>query len=100
MKLNEMLLGGLELGVFSAVQTHKLTGPLGRESLAPATQIGMISDFGVSVPEFVRLLEQEKYSAVFDDYAILIIECSFSANRLRRHRYSYIPCPIEQSLIT
>ena len=98
-KLNEMLTSGLELGVFSAIQTHVVTGPLGRETLGPTTDIGMVSDFGVSLPEFVRLLEKQQFSAVFDDYSILMIECSFSADRIRRHRYSYIPCPVEPRLI-
>jgi len=94
-KLNEMLERGLERGVFLAIQTHVLAGPLGRESLGPTTTLGMVADFGINLHEFVKVLDEGRYSAVFSNYAILRIECSFDSDRLRRHRYSYIPCPVE-----
>lgn len=94
-KLNEFFAEGLEEGVFLAVQTHLIeVVSATRELLGPAEKIGMLSDYGVSVPEYIGLLDANRYSAVFDDLAILTIECRFETDRVHSHRYSYIPCPV------
>jgi hypothetical protein len=63
-KLNELLEAGLVEGVFMAVQPHMLDGPARLQTLAPVTEVGMVSPGGISGIEFVALLEENRYSAV------------------------------------
>jgi hypothetical protein len=96
-KLNEFLTAGLEKEIFLAIQPHLLDGDGGRQSLGPQAAPGMISAGGISIDEFLAILDENRYSAVFPDGALLIIQCTFSNDELDSHRYSYIPCPVDPS---
>jgi hypothetical protein len=98
-KLNELFERGLGEGVFLAIQPHLLTQHRRFETLEPAVALGMLSDFGVSISEYLDLLENNRYSAVFSDYAVVTIQCTFASERLRTHRYSYVPCPVRPELM-
>lgn len=99
-KINEFLEQGFAEGVFLAIQTHLLDHTTIGETLTPPNAIGMLSDRGVSLDEYVALLEGNRYSAVCDDYALLTIECTFIRGKLESHRYGYIPCPFDQELMS
>ncbi|MGY8704273.1 DUF2290 domain-containing protein [Bradyrhizobium sp. 18BD] len=98
-KINEFLEKGLEQGVFLAIQPHLLRGLAGSEALEPPVNIGMLTAGGVSVSEYVELLDADRYSAVFHDHALLMLQCNFAGNEIRNHRYGYIPCPIRPDLM-
>ena len=98
-KVNEFLEKGLEEGVFLAIQPHLLRGVMGSEVLEPPTNIGMLTAGGVSVPEYIELLDADRYSAVFYDHALLMLQCNFEGNEIRNHRYGYVPCPIRPQLM-
>jgi hypothetical protein len=98
-KVNEFFERGMEKGVFLAIQPHLLRGALGGEILEPPTNIGMLTAGGVSVPEYIELLDTDRYSAVFHDHALLMIQCIFEGNEIRNHRYGYIPCPVKPDLM-
>jgi hypothetical protein len=98
-KVNEFFERGLEEGIFLAIQPHLLRGVIGSEILEPPSNIGMLTAGGVSVPEYIELLDADRYSAVFDDHALLMVQCMFQGNAIRNHRYGYIPCPIKPQLM-
>lgn len=98
-KLNECFEHGMGEGVFMAIQPHLLRETSSGETLSPPNPIGMLSDCGISLPEYVLLLEEDRYSAVFDDYALLTVECAFVRGKLETHRYGYIPCPLDKTLM-
>jgi Uncharacterized conserved protein len=98
-KLNEFLTAGLANDIFLAVQTHLLEVSGRKNSLGPLASPGMVSAGGISVDEFLLLLDENRYSAVFTDGALLLIQCTFVDDRLDTHRYSYIPCPIDPQLL-
>jgi hypothetical protein len=98
-KINELFERGLEEGVFLAIQTHLLHGITSREILGPSTNIGMLSEGGVSVPEYLELLDSDRYSAVFDDHALLMVQCIFENSQILAHRYGYVPCPVKAELL-
>ena len=96
---NRFLLTGLEKEIFFAVETHKLEEVSSRLSMTPRKRLGMISNGGISIAEYLDVLEKNSYSAVFDDGSILYVECVFEANRLLDHRYFYIPCPFSEETV-
>ncbi|WP_415552655.1 DUF2290 domain-containing protein [Gluconobacter cerinus] len=59
----------------------------------------MVSAGGISIDEFLAILDENRYSAVFADGALLHIQCTFNGDDLDTHRYSYIPCPVEPGLV-
>jgi hypothetical protein len=98
-KLNEFLVTGLADDVFLAIQYHLLDGNERRQSLGPPSPPGMVSAGGISMDEFLTILDENRYTAVFTDGALLMIQCTFINGELETHRYSYIPCPVDQSLV-
>jgi len=98
-RLNQFLVTGLTNEVFLAVQHHILDGPPRRQTLSPVSAPGMISPAGISANEFLGILDENRYSAVFADGALVIIECAFADDHLESHRYSYIPCPVDSALL-
>jgi len=50
--------------------------------------------------EFVEILDAGRFSALFDDAAILGIECTFDRGTLRSHRYTFVPCPFDPELVS
>lgn len=98
-KVNEFLEKGLEEGIFLAIQPHLLRGFAGTEMLEPPTNIGMLTAGGVSVSEYIDLLDADRYSAVFYDHALLMLQCNFEGSEIQNHRYGYVPCPIRPQLM-
>ena len=98
-KLNEFLVAGLANDIFLATETHLLEVNGRRQFLSPKAAPGMVSPGGISITEFLNILDENRYSAVFTDGALLIIQCTFVDDQLDNHRYSYIPCPVDQSLL-
>lgn len=98
-KLNEFLTAGLASDIFLAIQTHLLKVDGRKQLLDPAVAPGMVSAGGISVDEFLSILDENRYSAVFTDGALLLIQCTFVDERLDTHRYSYIPCPVDPQLL-
>lgn len=100
-KLNRFLGDGNERRVFEAVTYHSLKNIGSREQkIEPNSHIPMVSAEGVTVEEYLQILEKNSYSAVFDDGAVIIIQVTFKQNNLHSHRYIYIPCPIAQKYIS
>ena len=99
-KLNEFLTTGLANEVFLAIQPHLLEDSGRRQSLGPVTAPGMVSAGGISITEFLEILDQNCYSAVFADGALLVMQCTFINDQIDTHRYSYIPCPVDSTLLS
>lgn len=99
-RINDFLVDGLAVGAFDAIQSHILEGPPASLRLTPVVAPGMISPGGVSVPEFISLLEDNAYSAVFHDGALIVLQCIFKGDDLYSHRYTYIPCPVSRAILS
>lgn len=99
-KLNDFLGEGLSSEIFEAVNFHKVEERRNGASLAPNIEIPMIGSNGVTADEYLLLLDNNAYSAVFKDGAIIIIQASFENDNLKSHRYIYLPCPIRQDYIS
>ena len=97
--MNEFLIDGFGAGAFLAFQTHLLQGPELKQDFGPAVLHNMISPGGVGIAEFISILDDGAYSAVFHDGAVVILQCRFAGDALSAHRYSYIPCPVDQNII-
>ena len=97
--MNDFVVDGYGAGAFLAFQTHLLEGPEERQIFGPATVPTMISPGGVALREFISILDEGAYSAVFHDGAVVIVQCRFIGDVLSSHRYSYIPCPVDQNLL-
>ncbi len=95
-KLNSFLNDGITNEVFLDTQNHVTKGNYDSQTLAPINAPGMIGDAGISVIDYVHLLENSRFSMIFDDYALVIVECLFKKGNLIKHRYTYIPCPIDK----
>ncbi|OEO33044.1 hypothetical protein VW23_008520 [Devosia insulae DS-56] len=96
--LNRFLTDGLVDGVFYAVQTHQVIEHGSMMNIRPVQGMGMIADGGISVDEYLELLERGIYSAVFPDGSIFYVELTFDGRRIHSHRYFYIPCPFAPSV--
>jgi len=99
-KLNEFLSEGLANDVFEAVNFHTLRDLGSVQKLGPDIDFPMMASGGVSAEEYVKVLEDNNYSAVFKDGSIIVIQVSFEGVRLHSHRYIYLPCPIDQQYIS
>ena len=97
--LDRFLVEGLDKRIFLAVQPHILKFEGAQVRLSPAVRIGMVTKGGITISEYVDLLDKNQYSAVFSDGSIFYVECIFSGRTLNRHRYFFIPCPfVEKSI--
>ncbi|MBW9335598.1 DUF2290 domain-containing protein [Herbaspirillum sp. RU 5E] len=98
--LNRFLYEGLASDLFLHVNSHVVRDH-GHDltTLAPSADIGMIATTGLTLTEYVSLLAEERYSAIFNDYSIFSVECTFNGTEITRHRYTYIPCPLSQALM-
>lgn len=97
--LDRFLVEGYSKDIFLAVQPHILKIEGDQIKLSPAFRMEMITNGGVTISEYIDLLENNQYSAVFDDGSILYIECIFSDGKLDAHRYFFIPCPFVETTI-
>ncbi|WP_417503093.1 DUF2290 domain-containing protein [Marinobacter sp.] len=98
--LNNFLYNGYEQGIFRHVNTHLVTEGAGRlYSVAPAIEIGMIDTQNLNIDEYIRIISEERYSAILSDYSLLSLEWEIKGAEINRHRYMYIPCPIKADTI-
>lgn len=97
--LDRFLIEGLDKRIFLAIQPHILKFEGEQVKLSPAVRIGMVTKGGITVSEYVNLLDNNQYSAVFNDGSIFYVECIFSGRTLNRHRYFFIPCPFVEKTI-
>ena len=98
--LNNFLFFGYEKGIFEAVEAHQISEKDGVTKLNPQFEIGMIENGGVKIDEYLQLLDENRYSAVFDNGDIISIQCRFEAGVLLGHRYIYLPCPFSEATVT
>lgn len=97
--LDKFLVYGLATGVFLAVQTHSVETTGTTSKIRPHNRLGMISNGGITPSEYIAILDEDTYSAVFEDGSIIYVECSFDGHTLSDHRYFYIPCPFSSKLV-
>lgn len=99
--LNSFLYEGYAQGIFRHVNTHLATQGASRTfSVAPAIEVGMIDTKNLSYDEYIRLISEERYSAILLDYSLLSIEWETKGTEIVRHRYMYIPCPVRSDVIS
>lgn len=98
--LDQFLAEGYAKHIFLAIQPHILKFGGEQVELSPESRIGMITNGGITISEYVDLLDNNQYSAVFYDGSLLYMECAFSGEELNRHRYFFIPCPFVERTIT
>jgi hypothetical protein len=98
--LNRFLYEGYADGLFRHVNTHLVVEGRDRTmSVGPAMEVGMIATHGLTYREFIRLVSEERYSAILSDYALLTLEWEMKRGVITRHRYMYIPCPIKPEIL-
>lgn len=97
--LNRFLVDGLTEDIFDAIQHHQLEKRGEKLALCPVNPIGMLSSGGVSLSEYVAILDNGTYSAVFLDGSIISIETTFDKGVLESHRYLFIPGPFDQNML-
>ncbi len=97
--LDRFLLQGLATGVFLAVQNHQVERTETTSKVRPHKRLGMITNGGITPSEYIAILDEDTYSAVFEDGSIIYLECSFDGQTLSGHRYFYIPCPFSSKLV-
>ncbi len=97
--LDRFLVEGLSTGVFLAVQTHRVELNKTISKVRPQNRLGMITNGGITPSEYIAILDQDTYSAVFEDGSVIYLECSFERQTLIDHRYLYIPCPFSSKLV-
>lgn len=99
-RLNTFLFEGYGSGLFKHVNTHLVSDGRDRlSSVGPAIDIGMVATDGLTYQEFVRLISEERYSAILYDYSLLTLEWEVKQGHITRHRYMYIPCPVKQEVM-
>tara|TARA_R110002110_G_scaffold111175_1_gene276918 strand:- start:646 stop:1317 length:672 start_codon:yes stop_codon:yes gene_type:complete len=82
-----------------AFETHKIDSNSTHQFLGPVSPQKMISGTGITFEEYIVLLDNNSYSAVFFDASIISIQCYFDGNDIKGHRYIYIPCPVNADLL-
>jgi len=93
--LNNFLYEGYAQGVFRHVNTHFATERGGRlVNVAPVIEVGMIDTQNLNFDEYIRIISEERYSAIFSDYSLISLEWEVKGSDINRHRYMYIPCPV------
>jgi len=97
--LNDFLYRTYGEELFAHVNTHVVrdVGPE-KAVIQPDTNIGIIASDGITLKEYLSLIDSGRYSAIFYDYSLVILECTFLKGEISRHRYFYIPCPLKDSL--
>lgn len=97
--LNDFLYRAYGDGLFAHVNSHaiKEVGPE-KYVIQPCINIGIIASDGMTIEEYLSIIEDGRYSAVLHDYSIVIIECTFTKGQITRHRYFYIPSPLQESV--
>lgn len=98
-QINSFLAQGMADQFVEAFEHHKIEEINGRTFLGPTSKQQMISPGGVSFDEYISLLDQNSYSAVFSDSALISMQCYFEGNEIKAHRYLYIPCPLGAALL-
>lgn len=99
--LNTFLYNGYAKGVFLHINTHVAkSGVASLVSVAPAVDIGMIDTKNLSFDEYIRLVSEERYSAILYDYSLICVEWEAKKSGITRHRYFYIPCPINSDVFS
>lgn len=99
--LNCFLYEGYAQGIFRHVNTHFATQGAGRLfSVAPAVEVGMVDTKNLNFDEYIRLISEERYSVIFFDYSLLSVEWETKNSEITRHRYLYIPCPVNSDVIS
>ena len=86
---NEFLFEGLAKDIFIAVEYHSLKQEGERIELSPAVRMKMIRNGGITVSEYVDLLANKQYSAVFSDGSIFYVECIYNGRVISNHRYFF-----------
>jgi hypothetical protein len=97
--LDRFLIHGFANNIFEAIQPHKITHSRAITGIGPENRLGMITNGGISLQEYMKILDDGTYSAVSVDGSVLYIECDFMNNSLYNHRYFYIPCPFDAELV-
>jgi len=97
--LNRFLLEGSGRSLFLASEFHKLSDLGDLQILSIKNPVGMISAGGVACDEFIKMLDENAYSAVLWDGAIISLQCQFRNNSLFSHRYMYVPCPFDRKIL-
>jgi len=98
--LNNFLYEGYAQGVFRHVNTHLAVEVAARLfTVSPAVDVGMIDTQNLNFEEYIRVISEERYSAIFSDYSLLSLEWEVKNSEINRHRYMYIPCPVRSDVI-
>lgn len=98
--LNNFLYDGYGSGLFTHVNTHTVVAhSKNKFSVGPAQNIGMIAVDGLTYDEYLRIISEERYSAIFFDYSLVCLEWEVTDGRISRHRYMYIPCPLSKKIL-
>lgn len=97
--LNNFLFDCLAGGKFEAVQYHALESKSNVSRLSPVKRMPMLSNGGVLIQEYLRILEGGTYSAIFKDGSVIYIDSYYADDRLLDHRYYFIPFPFHTQVI-
>lgn len=97
--LNKFFFYGLGQGYFYAVQPHILSKAANIHRIHPPTSIGVITNGGVTAEEYIKILDEDTYSIVFQDGSIAYLECTFNGSVLDSYRFIYIPSPFDETHI-
>lgn len=97
--LNNFLYEAYGEGIFAHVNPHVVheVGPQ-KAVIQPNTEIGIIASGGMTLEEYLSLIESGRYSAILFDYSLVALECTVIKGAISRHRYLYIPCPLKDSV--
>ena len=91
---------GLATEIFLTVQTHKVNESGRTRKVLPQNRVEMITNGGIAPSEYIAVLDRNTYSAVFQDGSIIYRECSFEGHTLIDHRYLFIPCLFDDSIVS
>lgn len=97
--IDEFLADGFAEDIFLAIQGHVAKEAGGKWELGPYFYSGMISEGGISIEDYIRILDSNSYSAVFFDGSVIILQARFDEQNISSHRYFYIPCPVDRNAV-
>lgn len=97
--LNDFLYYGLSQNIFERVSTHKVLEGSNSSSLSPSIRLGIVGDGSVGVKEYLDIVNQGQFSALYPDGSLIYIECTFREGRLFEHRYIFLPAPFSEECI-
>lgn len=97
--LNDFLYSAYGEGLFAHVNTHVVqdVGPE-KAVIQPNVEIGIVASKGMTIEEYFSIIDDGRYSAILYDYSLVTLECTFVKGKISRHRYFYIPCPLQHSV--